>query len=166
MRLEKEGAKNGQAAQEVPLGSAEEERLFEERFVDRILLQKQYQSDAKFVDFVLKHYLENKGSMTWEECLFEVGDLVGGSSAVANLLARMLAQLTLHPAVQQQLYEEAVSTVANRDSVAVSLEDQPAMPLTVAAIMESLRLCSSPIVPHLARTDTSVQGECQTESPL
>lgn len=141
--------------------SLAEENSCEERFVDRLLLLKQYQSSAKFLDFILKHFLDNQKTMSWEECLYEIGDLVGGNSAVANLMVRLLGYLAINPNVQQQLYEEALSVArarGNDQQTKITLEDRPHMPLTNASIMETLRLSSSPIVPHLARVDTSIQG--------
>lgn len=143
-----------------------DEKSCEERFVDRILLHKQYQSSAQFLDFILDHYLDNQQSMTWEECLYEIGDLVGGNSAVANLMVRLLGHLALNPEVQNQLYEEAISVLNSNSNCApteikqvpIGLADQPHMPLTNASIMETLRLASSPIVPHLSRQDTSIGG--------
>lgn len=99
--------------------------------------------------------------MTWDEALYEIADLVGGNSAVANLLARLLGHLAANPGVQEQLHEEALSVLneaAPKGKVAITLKEQPHMPLTNASIMETLRLASSPIVPHLSRYDTSIQG--------
>lgn len=141
-----------------------DEKSCDERFVDRILLHKQYQSSAQFLDFTLNHYLENQNNMTWDECLYEIGDLVGGNSAVANLMARLLGYLAINGDVQEQIYEEVASAL-NRKTVdertgkkTITLDDQSHMPLTNASIMETLRLTSSPIVPHQARWDTSIQG--------
>lgn len=154
---------------ESELESKYDEKSCDERFVDRLLLHKQYTSSAQFLDFILRHYLENRTLMTWDEALYEIADLVGGNSAVANLLVRLLGHLALNPAVQEQLYEEAVSALPvgcqtssssseSEPQVPITLKEQSHMPLTNAAIMETLRLASSPIVPHLARYDTSIAG--------
>ena len=161
-----------QTEEQPTLEAKYDEKSCDERFVDRLLLHKQYQSSAQFLDFILRHYLENRTVMTWDEALYEIADLVGGNSAVANLLVRLLGHLALNPEVQQQLYEEAVSVLAGKgesgeergvpgtssSSVPITLQDQSQLPLTNAAIMETLRLASSPIVPHLARYDTSIAG--------
>ena len=148
------------------LAAQYDEKNCEERFVDQILLHKQYKSSAQFLDFILNYYLENQQHMTWQECLFEIGDLVGGNSAVANLLVRLLGHLALNPEVQDQMYNEALSVLNSKQHCEnqnnrrefITLEDQSQLPLTNAAIMETLRLASSPIVPHLSRKDTSIQG--------
>lgn len=143
---------------------AEADTKYDDRFVDQILLNKQYNSKARFLDFVLNHYLDNPKDMTWEECLYEIGDLVGGNSAVSNLMMRMLGWLALNPEVQENIHQEVVSSTnisaAERKAgtARILLEERTHMPLLNAAIMETLRLASSPIVPHLARQDTSVQG--------
>lgn len=148
----------------------------DERFVDRILLQKQYKSSAKFLDFILEHYLENERTMQWNEMMYEIGDLVGGNSAVGNLLFRLLGHLAINPEAQQQLYDQVKSIAIEKEESIVNLneeakarrqknvqpmimiEDQHRLPLVTAAIMETLRLTLSPIVPHLSRWDTSIQG--------
>lgn len=137
---------------------------YDDRFVDQILLNKQYNSNARFLDFVLNHYLDNPKDMTWDECLYEVGDLVGGNSAVSNLLMRVLGLLALNPEVQEDIYQEVISSTnfskseLEKGTARISLEERTHMPLLNATVMETLRLASSPIVPHLARQDTSIQG--------
>lgn len=141
----------------------EGKQFCDERFVDEILLNKQYKSSARFLDFILEHYLENEKIMTWNEMLYEIGDLIGGNSAVANLLFRLLGHLAVNPKAQQLIFEQ-VKAVAARKALApvqIAIEDQSQMPLVNAAIMETLRLAASPIVPHLSRWDTSIQGFCQ-----
>ncbi|XP_075675936.1 cytochrome P450 307a1-like [Dermatophagoides pteronyssinus] len=141
---------------------------YDESFVDRILLLKQYKSSAKFLDFILEHYLENQRTMTWNEMMYEIGDLVGGNSAVGNLLFRVLGHLAMNPESQQQIYDHVKkfsmekqsinSNGENGEKLLITLEDQHSLPLVMAAIMETLRLTLSPIVPHLSRLDTSIQG--------
>lgn len=133
----------------------------EDRFVDEILLNKQYNSSAHFIDFVLNHYIDHQDTMTWSECMYEIADLVGGNSAVGNLLYRLLGHLVANPDVQEQLYREAASMVAatsEADKVSIKLDDRDLMPLINASILETLRLASSPTVPHVPRKDTSIQG--------
>lgn len=137
-----------------------DKQFCDERFVDEILLNKQYKSSARFLDFILEHYLENKKTMTWNEMLYEIGDLIGGNSAVANLLFRLLGHLAINPKAQQLIYEQVKEVAATKifSPIQISIEDQNQMPLVNAAIMETLRLAASPIVPHLSRWDTSIQG--------
>ncbi|OTF72395.1 cytochrome P450-like protein, partial [Euroglyphus maynei] len=135
---------------------------YDERFVDRILLQKQYKSSAKFLDFILEHYLENERTMTWNEMMYEIGDLVGGNSAVGNLMFRLLGHLAINPEAQHQIYEQvkmiSMEKQMRNKNRSITIEDQHRLPLVTAAIMETLRLTLSPIVPHLSRQDTSIQG--------
>ncbi|XP_054161103.1 cytochrome P450 307a1-like [Oppia nitens] len=114
-----------------------------------------------FLELMLEHYVENPSSaMSWPIMLYEMGDLVGGHSAVGNLLMRLLGWVALNERVQQELYEEAVRALAKQpnDDRLIRLDHRPLMPVTEASILETLRLTSSPIVPHVNREDTTLQG--------
>lgn len=100
--------------------------------------------------------------MSWPVLMYEIGDLIGGHSAVGNLLTRLIGFVALNDSVQKELYLEAVNTLKRKSdkSCLITLEDRPFMPLTEASILETLRIASSPIVPHVNREDTTLQGMC------
>lgn len=94
--------------------------------------------------------------MDWSNLLFALEDLLGGSSAIGNVMLRVLAFVAQHPEVQQKLQEET-DLVIGRDTP-VSIDHRKDMPYTEATIMEVLRHTSSPIVPHVANQDTTIGG--------
>ncbi|KAI1305954.1 Cytochrome P450 -like protein [Halotydeus destructor] len=120
-----------------------------------------------FLDLSIQHHFENPTNYPWDVNVYEVLDLVGGHSAVGNLLMRALGFLALNPDYQDEIFEEA-KTVLERETgldvdlehenAFVTLEQQSKMPRTEAAILETLRLASSPIVPHVASKNTTLQN--------
>lgn len=96
--------------------------------------------------------------------LFSLEDIIGGHSAITNFIVKTLGFLVDRPDVQRRIQEEADAVV--RASGYVGLADRSQMPYTEAVVFESLRLIASPIVPHLANRDTSVDGKSQRLQPL
>ncbi len=93
--------------------------------------------------------------------MFEIGDLIGGHSAVGNLLMRLIGHLAVNQSVQQDMHIEAHNAInrdPNNNERLITLEYRPLMPLTEASILETLRIASSPIVPHVTNQDTTLQG--------
>ncbi|RWS10290.1 ecdysone biosynthesis protein-like protein [Dinothrombium tinctorium] len=111
-----------------------------------------------FLDVILQHHFENPISFNWQVCMFELGDLLGGNSAVGNMMMRLLGHLAVNPKCQAAVLNEARSVLA-RDSTAkfIMLKHRVKMPYTEAAFLETLRIASSPIVPHIATEDTVLQ---------
>ena len=108
---------------------------------------------------------ERQQQLDWNHVLYELEDFLGGHSAIGNLLMRAVGELCSVPQVMANIQEE-ISRVTDNNSRPVALEDRPNMPYTEAAILETLRLSSSPIVPHVAMQDTSVAGNfCLFFSP-
>lgn len=103
---------------------------------------------------------EQHVSMDWSNLLFALEDLLGGSSAIGNVMLRVLTYVAENPGVQQKLQREADS-VLGKDTP-VSIDHRKEMPYTEATIMEALRHTSSPIVPHVANEDTTL-GEFQVD---
>jgi len=101
---------------------------------------------------------ENANQLDWNHVLYELEDFLGGHSAIGNLLMRAVGELCSNPQVMANIQEEIDRTTGG-NSRPVTLEDRPNMPYTEAAILETLRLSSSPIVPHVAMQDTSVAGK-------
>lgn len=71
---------------------------------------------------------------------------------------RAVGELCSNQDVMTNIQDEIRRTTGD-NSRPVVLEDRPHMPYTEAAILETLRLSSSPIVPHVAMQDTSVAGK-------
>ena len=96
--------------------------------------------------------------LDWNHVLYELEDFLGGHSAIGNLLMRAVGELCSSPHVMANIQEE-IRKVTGDNSRPVVLEDRPNMPYTEATILETLRLSSSPIVPHVAMQNTSVAGK-------
>ncbi|KAK4026072.1 hypothetical protein OUZ56_015097 [Daphnia magna] len=99
----------------------------------------------------------NAQQLDWNHVLYELEDFLGGHSAIGNLLMRAVGELCSSPHVMANIQEE-IRRVTGDNGRPVVLEDRPNMPYTEATILETLRLSSSPIVPHVAMQDTSVAG--------
>ena len=115
-----------------------------------------------FLELMLEHYVKDPSTMSWPVVMYEIGDLIGGHSAVGNLLMRLIGFVCLNPSVQNELHIEAINALKRKepnDERVITLNDRPFMPLTEASILETLRIASSPIVPHVNRETTSLEGE-------
>lgn len=121
-------------------------------FTDALLLHLETESEA------------SKAALNWNHVLYELEDFLGGHSAVGNLLMRAIGAMCLNPDVMKNIQEEIQRTTGGQRPVV--LEDRPLMPYTEAAILETLRLSSSPIVPHVAMQETSVAGKRKPLCPV
>lgn len=113
-----------------------------------------------YVDSLINHVTQNlEPKMEWETALFALEDIIGGHSAVGNFMVKVFGYVVQNPIVQQGIFDEVERTLAavNGKST-IELSDRPNMPYTEAVIMESLRLISSPIVPHVANQDSTLGG--------
>lgn len=108
-----------------------------------------------FTDALLM-YLEEDKILSWEHIIFELEDFLGGHSAVGNLTMLILAEIVRHPEVGKRIQKEADAATNGQRNV--NLFDKPMMPYTEATILEVLRKCSSPIVPHAASQDGTIAG--------
>lgn len=95
------------------------------------------------------------GQMEMETALFAFEDIIGGHSAVANLLVKMFGFISQNPEVQKKMQEEVDAVTCGK---AVNLGDRAMMPYTQAVILECIRCVCSPIIPHVASQDTTVNG--------
>ena len=118
-----------------------------------------------FLEFnLMTHYVDPVG-YDWESSLYQMGDLIGGNSAVGNLLYRLLGYLALNPQCQDRIHDEAVQALKHWNSLndehesTVRLRHRKLMVYTEASLMEALRLASSPIVPHVAMHNAIVGGQ-------
>jgi len=108
-----------------------------------------------FTDALLMSLEEDK-ILNWEHIIFELEDFLGGHSAVGNLTMLILAEVARHPEVGKHIQKEADAATGGQRNV--NLFDKPLMPYTEATILEVLRICSSPIVPHAASQDATIAG--------
>lgn len=120
--------------------------------------QVDYENPKDFVDFLLKRMKYSDGNnetITEVTALYELEDFLGGHSAVGNIIMQALTQVALNPDVQNQVHCELDEKLGDRD---ISLDDRFLLPYTEGVLLEALRVCSSPIVPHVASRDSSVSG--------
>lgn len=103
-----------------------------------------------YLDQIILEHLSGSTVMSLEDYKVGFADLLAGHSAVSNILMKLLGHLALDRAAQDMLYEEAIKTKSSSSGESRSL------PVAEAALLEALRFASSPIVPHIAREDTSI----------
>lgn len=124
-----------------------EEDSVERDYVDALLKTVKYGTDPEF---------------TMETALFSLEDIIGGHSAIGNFLVKLLTFLVDNQSVQEKIREE----VERRGKDYITLDDRLYMPYTEAVILETLRLLSSPIVPHVSNQDTSISGTSRKNCTL
>ncbi|XP_063231353.1 cytochrome P450 307a1-like [Bacillus rossius redtenbacheri] len=115
-----------------------------------------YGDPRDFTDALLMH-LKEDSSMEWQHIIFELEDFLGGHSAVSNLVMLTLIAVVRNPRVGERIQREVDAATAC-GSRHVTLFDRASMPYTEAAILETLRSASSPIVPHVATVDSTIGG--------
>lgn len=96
--------------------------------------------------------------MVYIQALFALEDIIGGHSAVANFVVKVLAFVAKHQEVQKKVQGEVDSLLNGRSEKRVMIADRNKLIYTEAVIMESLRIIASPIVPHVANQDSSIDG--------
>lgn len=111
------------------------------------------------IDIFLSYLKDNEGksefSLTREDAEVIVEDLIGGHSVLGNLWQWGLYLLSANPEVRANIRDEVARVTGN--CRAPSLEDRSSMPYTEATTLELLRVITSPIIPHVATKDTSIQ---------
>lgn len=86
-------------------------------------------------------------------------DIIGGHSAVANFVCKTLAFIAKDKEIQKNIQSEVDNLLNERSEKSVLIGDRNKLIYTEATIMESLRIITSPIVPHVASQDSSIDGE-------
>lgn len=109
-----------------------------------------------FTDALLLHHDEDP-LLTWQHILFELEDFLGGHSAIGNLVMLALGECARNPEVMVRVRAEADAVDPSMEA-GIAPRHKPQMPYTEAVLWETLRTCSSPIVPHVATADTEVGG--------
>uniref|UniRef100_A0A8D8TKG2 Cytochrome P450 307a1 n=2 Tax=Cacopsylla melanoneura TaxID=428564 RepID=A0A8D8TKG2_9HEMI len=108
-----------------------------------------------FVDALLQYFKEDN-ELSWDHIMYDLEDFIGGHAALGNLVMLILIYLMRNPHCIDRVRAEIDSvTGGHRD---VCMDDKYRMPYTEALVFETLRICASPIVPHVATEDTSVAG--------
>lgn len=113
-----------------------------------------------YIDSLIDHVKQDlQPRIDWEQALFALEDIIGGHAAVAHFVVKALAYVTLHKDVQANIQAEVDGLLSERSEKSVLITDRNKLIYTEAFIMETLRNISSPIVPHVARQDSSIDGE-------
>lgn len=113
-----------------------------------------------YIDSLIDHVKQNlQPRIDWEQALFALEDILGGHAAVANFVVKVLAYVTQHVEVQKNIQAEVDSVLSERSEKSVLIADRNKLIYTEAVIMESLRCVSSPIVPHVAQQNSSIDGK-------
>ncbi|XP_050522706.1 cytochrome P450 307a1-like [Daktulosphaira vitifoliae] len=110
---------------------------------------------SDFTDALLLS-LRKESGLNMQHILFELEDFIGGHSSVGNLVMLSLSMIAIRPHVIETIRAEAEKVTGGKRSV--RLYDKPEMPYTEATMFETLRMLSSPIVPHVASENTSIKG--------
>ncbi|KAG8175451.1 hypothetical protein JTE90_014691 [Oedothorax gibbosus] len=112
------------------------------------------------VDIFLSYLKDNENnpesSLTREDVEVIIEDLIGGHSVLGNLWLWGLYLMAANPEVKENIRDEVARVTGGVR--APSMEDRKNMPYTEAATLELLRVVASPIIPHVATTDTSISG--------
>lgn len=106
--------------------------------------------DHDYLDSIVAECIGKVTSMSLADYKVGFADLLAGHAAVANILIRLLGHLALDEKIQDMICDEV-----NKAKIQ-NLSHKPSLPVTEAAMQEALRIASSPIVPHVAREDTSI----------
>lgn len=112
--------------------------------------------EQDFTDALLKA-LKHETIFTKEAILFTLEDFLGGSSALGNVVMLLLGFMAKHPKVAATVQKE-LDEVTNMGQRPITVFDVDLIPYTMAVINETLRMCSSPIVPHVAMETANVNG--------
>ena len=135
---------------------------------ENIIAPKRQRRDSlgeKSVDFLdtIMDYIDGKSNdqkdaiLTSQSALYALEDILGGHSAVANIILRILFDLALdnHDEAKKEVNKE-IEQIGRAGMI--SVEDRPNLPWVVASMHETIRMTCSPIVPHQATQDSSIDG--------
>lgn len=102
---------------------------------------------------------DEEAILTSQSALYALEDILGGHSAVANIILRILFDLSMssHQEAKGELKQQ-IGEIQQSAGQLVSLEDRQQLPWIVACMHETIRLTCSPIVPHQATQDSTIDG--------
>ena len=114
--------------------------------------------EKDYVDCLINHVKSgSEPEMSWNTALFVMEDIIGGHTAIGNLLVKVLGFVATRPNVQKVAQEEIDSLGIAGNFV--GLENRTSLPYVEAIILETIRIIASPIVPHVANQDSSIAGK-------
>lgn len=116
--------------------------------------------EKDYLDCLINHVKSGaEPEMSWNTALFVMEDIIGGHTAIGNLLVKVLGFLATRPDVQKLAQKEIDSL--GIAGIFVGLENRRSLPYVEAIILETIRIIASPIVPHVANQDSSIAGKFQ-----
>lgn len=121
-------------------------------FLDDIMVYIDGQNNVENAD--------DEAILTSQSALYALEDILGGHSAVANIILRILHDLSMssHQEAKSELKQQIGEIRHSAANQLVSLEDRQQLPWIVACMHETIRLTCSPIVPHQATQDSTIDG--------
>lgn len=78
---------------------------------------------------------------------------------MANFVTKIVGFLAKNENVQRKIQSEVDDLLMERSEKSVTIADRSNLIYTEATVMEALRIISSPLVPHVANQDSSIDGE-------
>ena len=146
--------------------SSEDVRSYVKENIIASKRQRRNSGVEKTVDFLdtIMDYIDGKANddsvdpiLTSQSALYALEDILGGHSAVANIILRILFDLALEENVEAK--KEVTQQISQTSTTnLISVEDRPSLPRVVASMHETIRLTCSPIVPHQATQDSTIEG--------
>ncbi|XP_053987293.1 cytochrome P450 307a1-like [Hylaeus volcanicus] len=113
--------------------------------------------EKDYLDCLVNHVKSDaEPQMSWNTAFFVIEDIIGGHSAIGNLLVKVLGFLATRPHIQKAAQQEL--DAADIAGSYVGLENRGSLPYVEAIILETIRIIASPIVPHVANQDSSIAG--------
>ncbi|XP_017884375.2 cytochrome P450 307a1-like [Ceratina calcarata] len=113
--------------------------------------------EKDYLDCLLNYVkTRTEPQLSWNAALFVIEDIIGGHSAIGNLLVKCLGFLVTRPDIQK-LAQKEIDSLGFTDNY-VGLEYRRSLPYVEAIILETIRIIASPIVPHVANQDSSIAG--------
>lgn len=113
--------------------------------------------EKDYVDCLINHVKSrSEPQMSWNTALFVMEDIIGGHTAIGNLLVKVLGFIATRPNVQK-IAQEEIDNLGIAGNF-VGLENRSSLPYVEAIILETIRIIASPIVPHVANQDSSIAG--------
>lgn len=114
--------------------------------------------DDCFIGNVIKYHLMNPSEVPWKKCVLIVLGLLMNIPNVAHITMACLGYLSLNHEVQKKIRIEIAENITSIGEI-ISPDQLKKHVHIKATLMETLRLVSSPYLPHRATEDTLVNGK-------
>lgn len=136
------------------------DRIIEKRF-DNWDESLENDEENDYVGSLIKQVKKDDDpNFQWDTALFALEDVIGGHAAVGNFLMKIFAYLVSNKDVQEVAQREIDALNFEEDST-IGLDYRKSLPYIEAITHEALRLIASPIVPHVANRDSSIDGKLE-----